>query len=309
MARRRHSSFASLLAVAALVLSACAAGNADLTTMSSTISTTLPPTTTLAATTTSTTTTLASTTTSTTLPPTTTTTLVELPPLDAEIKIPNGVGPFPAVVLVHGGGWVTGDTGLMRGLANHLTDAGFLTVNIRYTLSNESPGFPDAVEDVACAVNHARALPDSDGTVAVIGHSAGAHISAVTALTGDQYAQECPVPGSGVPDRFVGLAGPYDVARLGLLMLPFFGAGPNAAPDEWLAGNPQQLTDENTDLVSLIMYGDRDGIVDDSFASEFHQALVNSGSESVIERVEGARHMNVRQPEWVGDLIVVWLER
>ena len=51
------------------------------------------------------------------------------------------------------------------------------------------------------------------------------------------------------------------------------------------------------------------GIVDDSFASEFHQALVNSGSESVIERVEGARHMNVRQPEWVGDLIVVWLER
>jgi len=213
------------------------------------------------------------------------------------------------VVLVHGGGWVTGDPGLMRGLANHLTNAGFITVNTRYKLSNDSPGFPDALEDITCAVNHARALPESDGTVAVIGHSAGAHLSAVVALTGDQYAGGCAVPGSGIPDKLVGLAGPYDVDRLGLLMLPFFGASPNGAPDAWLAGNPQRLTDQNTNLVSLVMYGDQDGIVDDSFAFDFHNALLNSGSDSVLELVEGARHMNVREPAWVGDLIVTWLER
>jgi acetyl esterase/lipase len=235
--------------------------------------------------------------------------LAELPPIDAEIKVPEGDGPFPVVVLVHGGGWVSGDPGLMRDLAGFLTGAGFITVNTRYKLSNESPGFPDAIEDVACAVSHARALPESNGTVALVGHSAGAHISAVVALTGDRYALACPVPGSGMPDKFVGLAGPYDVDRLGLLMLPFFGAGPNGAPDAWLAANPQRLTDENTDLASLIMYGDQDGIVDDSFAFNFHQALLESGSDSVLELVEGARHMNVRESEWVGDLIVVWLER
>lgn len=308
MARRRHGSFAHVLVVATLVLSACSAGNAAVpsTTTSARTSTTSTTSTTLAPTTTSST---STTTTSTTLPPTTTTSLVELPAIDAEIGVPEGDGPFPAVVFVHGGGWVAGEPSITRALAKHLTDAGFLTVNTRYKLSNESPGFPEAIEDVACAVNHARAMPESDGSVALIGHSAGAHISAVVALTGDEYARDCPVPGSGVPERFVGLAGPYDVSRLGLLMLPFFGAGPNVAPEAWLAGNPQLLTDQNNDLVSLIMYGDRDGFVDDSFAFDFYHSLLDSGSDSVLERVEGAQHNNMRDPGWVGDLIVVWLER
>lgn len=225
------------------------------------------------------------------------------------MKVPDGEGPFPAVVLAHGGSWITGDPSIMRSLANHLTDAGFLTVNTPYKLANDSPGFPEAVDDVACAVRYAAAHADSDGTVAVVGHSAGAHISAVVALTGDRYAENCPIAGTGIPERLVGLAGPYDVDRLGIVMLPFFGVGPNGDPDAWLAGNPQRLTDENTELKSLIMYGTSDGIVDSSFAIDLHGALVDSGSESLLEPIEGARHRDMRDPDWVGDLIVVWLER
>ena len=57
------------------------------------------------------------------------------------------------------------------------------------------------------------------------------------------------------------------------------------------------------------MYGELDGFVDDQFAFDFHQGLVDAGSNSTLELVEGARHMNMREPEFVGDLIVVWLER
>ena len=71
--------------------------------------------------------------------------------------IPEGEGPFPALVLVHGGGWVAGTPSLMSGLARFLTDAGYLTVNTAYTLSNGIAGFPWAVDDVACAVRHAAA--------------------------------------------------------------------------------------------------------------------------------------------------------
>jgi len=197
----------------------------------------------------------------------------------------------------------------MRPLARYLNGEGLLTVNTPYQLAGEMPGFPTAVDDVACAVRYAAAHPDSDGTVALIGHSAGAHISAIVALTGFQYTEECPIPGSGVPERFVGLAGPYDAERLGIIMLPFFGAGPVAEPEAWQAGNPQGLTDENPDLVSLLLYGENDSIVDASFAFNFHDALLESGSESLLELVEGARHNNVRDPDWVGDLIVTWLER
>lgn len=230
--------------------------------------------------------------------------------IDAETRVPEGEGPFPAVVLVHGGGWVAGQPSIMDPLARHLNENGFLTVNTRYRLSSlDVPGFPHAVDDVACAVRYAATHPDSDGTVAIIGHSAGAHIGAIVALTGDEYGGVCPVSGSGIPDDFIGLAGPYDVDRIGLPMVVFFGAGPNLDPDAWSAGNPQQLTDENTALDSLIMYGELDGIVSDSFAFAFHDALVTSGSTSLLELVEGARHNDMHDPELVGDLIVTWLER
>lgn len=310
MARRHGRSFTPVLVAAAIVLAACSSAGGEGST--STEVPASPATTT--STTSATSTTSTSTTTTTTLQTpstlqTPTTTGPELPDIGAEVNVPNGEGPFPAIVLVHGGGWLGGDPSIMRSLATFLTDRGFLTVNTPYKLSNQSPGFPQAVDDVACAVRYAAAHPDSDGTVALIGHSAGAHISAIVALTGDQYGTDCPVPGTGIPDRLVGLAGPYDVTRLGIIMLPFFGAGPSANPDAWLAGNPQRLTDENPDLVSLVMYGGSDGIVDSQFATDFHRELTDSGSESLVEEVENALHNQMQDPGWVGDLIVVWLER
>ncbi len=315
MARRSRCCLSALLSV--LLVSACTAGAAVEGPTGSTETTRSSPVTTAGPSTT--TTTLAPATSSTALPaPTTTTSVADdastttpiTDGLSLDVRVPEGEGPFPAVVLVHGGGWIVGEPSLMSPLARHLTDNGFLTVNTEYQLADfETPGFPAAVDDVACAVRYAATHPDSDGTVAVIGHSAGAHIGALVALTGDAYAGECPYPGEGLPQRFVGLAGPYDVSRLGLAILPFFGAGPDAIPEAWAAGNPQLLTDENTGLDSLIMYGELDGIVADSFALDFSDALESSGSDSLLELVEGARHRDMDDPDFVGDLIVTWLER
>ena len=205
---------------------------------------------------------------------------------------------------------MVGSPALMRPLARHLTDAGYLTINTPYQLSTtEVAGFPAAVDDVACAVRYAASHPDSDGSVAVIGHSAGAHLAAIVALAGDEYAADCPVPGSGLADRLVGLGGPYDVRPLGLAMLPFFGAGPVAAPEAWLAGNPQLLTEENPGLVALIMHGGEDTLIELQFAADFHDALASAGAESEVEVVEGANHGDLLNPGVVGDLIVVWLDR
>lgn len=303
MARRPGRGLSALL----IVLSACAptAVGSEPTTPS----TTNPVvTTTIIQTTTTTTTAGAETTTS--LANATTTTTLDVLDVDADVTVPSGTGPFPAVVLVHGGGWVAGEPGLLRPLADFLNENGFLTVNARYSLADfDHAAFPEAVDDVACAVKLAATHPDSDGTVTVIGHSAGAHIGALVALVGDQYASGCPHEGTGVPDKFVGLAGPYDVSRLGIVIVPFFGAGPSQAPEIWEAGNPLLRTDENIDLDSLILYGENDALVDETFAVAFHDALVASGSESLVELVEGARHNDMHDPDLVGDLIVTWLER
>jgi len=304
MARRHGRSLAALLTVVALA--ACSGG--DSAGPSSTGSPGLNTTTSTGAAITSTTTTAHASTTGAT--PFTTAGPDTPLEVDADIRAPEGEGPFPAVVLVHGGGWVAGDPSIMRPLARHLNDNGFLTLNIRYALSSLGlPGYPQAVDDVACAVRVAASHPDSDGTVAIVGHSAGAHIGALVALTGDRYAEDCPAPGTGIPDRFVGLAGPYDASRLGLAMQVFFGAGLDAAPDLWAAGNPQELADANPELESLIMYGEFDGLIDEHFALEFFEALHTSGSTALLELVEGARHNEMHDPDLVGDLIVTWLGR
>ncbi len=92
-------------------------------------------------------------------------------------------------------------------------------------------------------------------------------------------------------------------------MLVFFGLPESAAPELWESGNPLELTDSNPELDSLIMYGDEDGLVADSFAIDFAAALVGSGSTALLEKVEGARHNDMHDPVFVGDLIVTWLDR
>ena len=128
-------------------------------------------------------TTTSSTTSTTTAPPWP----PEALPIDPTVREPDGNGPFPVAVLVHGGSWVVGAPGAMTALARLLTEEGYITINTNYQLSDDQPGFPDAIRDVACAVRLGHIHPGGDGTVVLIGHSAGAHISAVVALTGDEY--------------------------------------------------------------------------------------------------------------------------
>jgi acetyl esterase/lipase len=184
-----------------------------------------------------------------------------------------------------------------------------LTVNTPYTLSNDIAGFPIAVDDVACAVRYAAAHPDGDGTVALIGHSSGAHLAALVALDDGAYGDNCPLQGTVIPDRLVGLAGPYDVARLGPLMLPFFGVGPADDPDAWLAGNPMSQVGKNPGLMVLLLHGEEDALIELGFATDFADALSGAGSEVLVEVVEGARHADMDDPDFVGDLIITWLER
>jgi acetyl esterase/lipase len=197
----------------------------------------------------------------------------------------------------------------MTDMARFLTNVGYLTVNTAYTLSNGIAGFPVAVDDVACAVRNAADHPDSDGSVAVIGHSAGAHLAALAALDIGVYGQGCELTEPVIPNRLVGLAGPYEVARLGPLILPFFGVRPNEDPEMWQAGNPLSQVANNPDLSSLIMHGEEDALLDLSYATDFADALKEAGSEALVEVVEGARHTEMHDPEVVGELIVAWLER
>jgi alpha-L-fucosidase 2 len=104
--------------------------------------------------------------------------------------VPEGAGPFPAVILVHGGGWTGGDKSggpkkaFIAPMQAPLERAGFAWFSINYRLAPKSP-FPACVEDVETAIRwvkaHAAEYRIDPKRIALSGESAGGHLVALAA--------------------------------------------------------------------------------------------------------------------------------
>lgn len=107
-------------------------------------------------------------------------------PLRVRVYWPEGDGPHPAVVYLHGGGWVVGSIEshdpVCRAIAARTP---CVVVSVDYRLAPESR-FPAAVEDAwaatAWVVEHVAELGVDVGRIAVAGDSAGGNLAAVAAL-------------------------------------------------------------------------------------------------------------------------------
>jgi acetyl esterase len=107
--------------------------------------------------------------------------------LQLDAFLPPGAGPFPAAILVHGGGWVAGDRRLnVEPLFHPLLDAGFACLSISYRLANQVSMFGAAVEDVEQAVHFVRTNSQEfkldRNRIVLVGESAGGQLAAMAAL-------------------------------------------------------------------------------------------------------------------------------
>lgn len=99
---------------------------------------------------------------------------------------PEGRGPFPVCLLVHGGGWVQGDKhNNFRTLLTPLGEAGFAWFSISYRLAPKHR-YPACVEDVETAIRwvkaHAADYRIDPKRIALIGESAGGHLVSLAAV-------------------------------------------------------------------------------------------------------------------------------
>lgn len=130
-----------------------------------------------------------------------------------DINRPQGAdGPLPAIVWVHGGGWVAGSK---EGVANYLkvlAGRGYATIGLEYSTGLGS-AYPRPVEQVNAALRHlvenAADLGIDPGRIVLAGDSAGAQIAAQVALivTDPTYAAR------------LGMAPPLDPAQLAAAIL------------------------------------------------------------------------------------------
>ena len=126
----------------------------------------------------------------------------------ADVVVPQGAGPHPVLVYLHGGGWVCGSPRTHKKLGHRFAEAGFLVMNVDYRLAPEHP-FPTPFEDCLAAVRFARReaarFGGDPGRLALGGDSAGANLAAAVAaaLAGD----------SARPKAALLLYGVYDFGR------------------------------------------------------------------------------------------------
>ncbi len=100
--------------------------------------------------------------------------------LKLDLAVPEGPGPFPVCILVHGGGFEKGDKQQQpKHLFAPLAGAGYAWVSINYRLAPKHK-YPGSVEDVATAVRwvreHASEYRFDPACIVLIGESAGGYL-------------------------------------------------------------------------------------------------------------------------------------
>jgi acetyl esterase/lipase len=104
-------------------------------------------------------------------------------PLLATVVKPVGEGPFPALVEIHGGGWVHGSRTDRMEVKRHFASQGFVVAAIDFRTADP---YPASLGDVNYAIRyvkaHAEQLKTAPELVGVLGYSSGGHQAVLAAL-------------------------------------------------------------------------------------------------------------------------------
>jgi acetyl esterase/lipase len=226
------------------------------------------------------------------------------------LRVPEGPGPFPVLVVIHGGCWLSFvNLECMSRFAADLSEAGVATWNIEYRrVDSPGGGWPNTFLDVANALDHLRLLESEYRLdlrqVVVVGHSAGGHL-ALWAAGRPNVAEESPlhlekplaIKGA------VSLAGPGQLAPLrdtdnevcgGDVIDKLMGGSPEEVPGHYAAGSPIRLLPVEVPLVLLT--GADDLAVPPRFADAFAAAAAEAGGDVKAITLKDAAHFEAIVP-------------
>lgn len=211
--------------------------------------------------------------------------------LDA--NIPEGPGPFPAAVIVHGGAWNSGSKEKPAHILFPLLErAGVASFSIDYRLAPAHP-YPAAVEDIQQSIGflreHSGKFRIRKDLIFLIGESAGGHLAS---LVGARYGEKVGLSGVisfyGRVDLAKGAGAPgaarqaiekflnIDATDTGSLALQR-----EASPIHWVrAGLPPFLA----------LHGTGDSVVPYTESVDMCEAIRNAKGDCEVFLIPGAAH-------------------
>jgi acetyl esterase/lipase len=236
-----------------------------------------------------------------------------------DLYLPKGTERAPVLVGVHGGGWQIGDRKFYTHWGTYLAKNGYAVFAVEYRLMKpEFKTYPGAVYDIRAAVQFVRAKASELGVdpdrIALMGDSAGAHLSALVALAGEEpafsseYRNDAYASESPKVKAVVGVYGVYDmlaqwehdqIARpRDQITEKFLGASPMINRKVFFESSPisYATVDKNTTRF-LLVHGTNDDIVDPATQSTaFLTALKQAQFVARTVVIPGAGHFWITDP-------------
>lgn len=212
-----------------------------------------------------------------------------------------GEGPFPAVVVIHGGGWRGGDKKSNRPILDRFAEHGYVAISPRYRFCPKDK-FPAQVFDVKESVRwlrrHAKEYRIDPERIGATGFSAGGHLSLMLGMTGPEDGLEGD-PGENAPSSkvraVVNFFGPTDLTAEDIpdvskpLIRDFLGGDAVSKPETAKKASPLTYATKD-DAAVLTFQGTKDPLVPATQAIKLGEALTKAGVPGRVELILGAGH-------------------
>ena len=230
----------------------------------------------------------------------------------ARIHQPQGTGPFPAIIEVHGGAWRDNDRMQNEPQNREQAAGGIVVVSLDFRTSNDAP-YPASQLDINYATRwlklHATEFNASTELIGGIGYSSGGHQVMLSAMRPAQYATLALESGEGLDARLAyvvmcwpvidpnsrqELARKLNNQRLIDNGLAFFGD-----EESMKDANPQVILERGEDVdlpPALLLQGAADAQLAPGMAEAFVRAYSDRGGMIEYARYPGAPHGFMRDP-------------
>ena len=224
--------------------------------------------------------------------------------------------PLPVVALIHGGGWVNGDRlGYAAAAIQFARTGDYASVAVGYRLTKEAH-WPSQIFDCKAAIRwiraHAKEYNLDPNKIAVMGSSAGGHLSSLIGTSGDVRELEGGLgPSTTFSSRVqcvVNLCGPEDFTQALMFdkdmkpilkddaVIGLLGGNYEEKPAEALAASPvTHVTDDDPPFITF--HGTADKRVAFLHAEAIHAALKQAGVPSLLVPITDGGHSSVGHPE------------
>jgi acetyl esterase/lipase len=235
-------------------------------------------------------------------------------PLLARVYQPQGKGPFPVVLDLHGGAWQRKDRKAEEPMDRAIASSGVLVVAIDMTLSGEAP-YPACIQDASYGVrwlkSRATEWNGDASTLGLYGSSSGGHVAELLAMRPNDKRYNA-IPLAAAPNLDISVA--Y-VATRSPISNPFTRwqqaerkPNPNLVKasktffQPWESiheGSPQEILDRREAVTLrplLIMQGELDDNVLPSEQKKFAESYRAAGGEVRFEVFAGSVHEWVAEP-------------